>query len=82
MFKFVGLSGMLLGALCLVLVKEPKRGRFDDLMKTDEHENSKEKFSFGKLFKDYKNALTSIIENPVSRFVTLGGCFKFTEIFV
>ena len=29
MFKFVGVTGIILAALCFLLVKEPERGRYD-----------------------------------------------------
>lgn len=85
MYKFVGLTGIILGAICFFLVKEPPRGRYD-VMKAKEPElkvvnKDEEKFSFKDLLKDYKNAIFLIMQNPVSRYTTLGGCFRFIEVF-
>jgi hypothetical protein len=61
-----------------VLIREPKRGRFDVEMT---HENTKiptkEKVGASKLIQSYLLGFVEIFRNPCSRWIILAGCFRF-----
>lgn len=91
MYQILGWLGVIVGAASLFLIKEPKRGAFDLQkqyeFKTDCDEKDKiiEAEAVGAKkagpFKEFKDALTKVVANPVTKWVTIAGCFRFFETF-
>lgn len=91
MYQILGWLGVIVGAASLFLIKEPKRGVFDLQkqyeLKTDCDEKDKiiEAEAVGAKkagpFKEFKDALTKVVANPVTKWVTIAGCFRFFETF-
>lgn len=95
-FKFMGIVGVIFGALGLLLVREPKRGgvkeyedeingvpehlRFKNIKKPENQDAqpSEEKQS---LIQSFKNSLSDVIKNPVTRLCTFAACFRFVNMF-
>ena len=66
-YNVFGLIGVLIGALTLLVVKEPKRENFD----------SKEEISNQSNLSSFKESLVDIMREPVSRYVTIAGMFNY-----
>jgi sugar phosphate permease len=94
-FKFMGVVGVIFGALGLLLVREPKRGgikEYEDEIngvpeqqrfKNNKPEN-KDVSSNGEkksLIQSFKNSLSDVIKNPVTRLCTFAACFRFVNMF-
>lgn len=70
--------------MSIIFIKEPKRGVFDNAnLSIDETEGEIEnptKKGPGP-FKEFKDALAKVITNPVAKWTTIAGCFRFFETF-
>jgi len=70
------------------LIKEPKRGAFDfrDQFKNSCDEGDEEVVKPVESvktnpFQEFKDALAKVITNPVAKWTTIAGCFRFFETF-
>jgi MFS family permease len=79
-FQVIGGAGLLFGLIGLIMIKEPKRGRYDVDMS---HENPKVKKQSEKpngaknLIKNYIKGFAEIFKNPCSRWTIIAGCLRF-----
>ena len=82
MYKITGVFGMLIGLAVLLLVKEPKRGAFDPkIMKKEEEVEVNVVAPPTNPFKDFVNSLKAVFKNPVAKWTTLAGMFRYFETF-
>jgi len=79
-FYIIGSTGVIFAILGLILIREPKRGKFDVEMK---HENPKfkpketKKVGAKHLIQNYITGFGEIFRNPCSRWTILAGCMRF-----
>jgi len=92
MYQIIGGVGIAVGALSLLVIKEPKRGSYDfqpaqqprPETAGDEGEplvGKKASEEAASPFQEFKDALALVFTNKTSRFVTIAGCFRFFETF-
>ena len=95
MYKIMGVTGVLMGILTILVIKEPERGRYDlmaaktleyssdedeeDIDPIDKRTKKKEKaMSAGE---EFMESLTDVWKNPVAKWNTIAGMFRFFETF-
>ena len=92
-----GIFGMVCGVLVLLLVKEPKRGAFDkvqslECMSEEELDSTSDATKEDSKiqieapvkvnpFTQFVDSLKAVMQNPVSRWTTLAGMFRYWETF-
>ena len=91
----MGVTGVLMGILTILVIKEPERGRYDlmaaktleyssdedegDIAQIDMRTKKKEKaMSAGE---EFMESLTDVWKNPVAKWNTIAGMFRFFETF-
>ena len=85
MYNTIGTIGVVFGFLAMLLIKEPPRGVYDmqaeikgdDSIKSSDSKDG-EKVS---VFKELKESLSEVWTNPVVKWTTIGGMFRFFETF-
>jgi hypothetical protein len=70
-FIITGGTGLIFGFLTLMIIKEPKRGRFDPAVGEKPNITSKG------LILNYIQAFIEIFKNPCSRWIIVAGCLRF-----
>ena len=71
-FKFFGYIGLALSILGLIIIKEPEKANDLTLDTTLNSQSEDDAASQKNLMQSFKDALTNLIKNPITRYCTIG----------
>lgn len=78
MYRIIGVAGVIGGILSMMVIKEPKRGVFEPKPVQGEPIVEEEKKN---PLTEFKDSLSEVFTNKVSKWNTIAGMFRFFETF-